>query len=151
MKKNLLLLVLSLFLCLLVSAQSQERLWGILDGVPFHVDLNGDNFSLVNGDTTGTGRQVSNLHLADDGYLYGTTTTNITDTRQIFKVHNDSSVLHEIIKLKKGSRILGLAIDANKIFGSVLDEPSSLHYIFSVDKDGTNFTILHHLHKVSSP
>jgi uncharacterized repeat protein (TIGR03803 family) len=144
MKKNLLSFIFGLCFIAFASGQSQEKLWGIMNGIPVHLDLNGDNLTRINGDTTGTGRQTSLVQLGNDGYLYGTSTYNQTDTRLIYKMHQDSMVLHVVIKLKYGARILGLAIDDNNvIFGSALDELTGIHFVFSVDNNGHNYRILH--------
>ena len=144
MKKNLLSVIFSLCFIAFASGQSKEQLWGIMNGIPVHFDLNGDNLIRINGDTTGTGRQTSLVQLGNDGYLYGTSTYNQTDTRLIYKIHKDSTVLHIVIRLKYGARILSLAIDDhNVIFGSALDQLTGIHFVFKVENDGHNYRILH--------
>ena len=145
MKKNLLSFIFSLCFVVFAPGQSQEQVWGIMDGIPVHFDLNGEHFTRISGDTTGTGRQASEVHLGNDGYLYGTSTYNHTDTRLIYKIHKDSAVLHPVIKLKYGARILSIAIDEHSvIFGSAVDQITSDYFVFKVDNDGKNYRILHH-------
>jgi uncharacterized repeat protein (TIGR03803 family) len=137
MKKNLLSLIFSLCFIVFASGQSSEQLWGIMNGIPVHVDLNGEHLTRIQGDTTGTGRQISEVHLGNDGYLYGT-----NDTRLIYRIHKDSTVLHTVLKLKQGAGIANIAIDDdNFIFGSASDQTGN--FIFRVDNGGENYRILH--------
>lgn len=141
MKRNALLLILKLWF-IAFAAQSQEQLWGIKDGLPFHVGLNGENFTLIKGDTTGTGRAGSLNFLGSDNYLYGLTSDHLTQLRIIYKIHKDSTVYHPVIHLKAGSIISTFTLDeSNTIFGGADDVNGS--FIFKVDNDGKNFSILH--------
>jgi uncharacterized repeat protein (TIGR03803 family) len=143
MKKTLSSLVFILCVIAFSFAQSQEQLWGIMNGDPVHVDLNGENFTRINGDTTSSGRHISEVHLGNDGYLYGTSTFGHTDTRLIYKIHKDSTVLHPVIKLKEGTMIISITLDANEvIFGSAVDQLTGLYFLFKVDTDGRNYRIL---------
>lgn len=137
--------------------EAEGKLWGMTqeggefgDGVVFSIDTSGTNFTKVL-DLSGSsfGRFSSNPLAVLDDRVYGMTQiAGLYNQGTIFKVNplnNQSELVKALNRNSLAYDFDSSLVDAyGKLWGiSTEGGPSNAGNIFSIDRDGTNFTVVH--------
>lgn len=118
------------------------------EGVAFSIAPDGTNYSLLHSFSGADGDEPWELAVSGST-LYGVTRTGGSSNRgTIFSMGTDGSnftLLHEFAGgSADGDRPHGISIDGSKLYGTTFyGGDNDLGTVFSLDTDGSNFTLLH--------